>query len=148
VFDLESYLFANKHMPNLNLRWKCPVCQKTAQPADLVVDELFCEILVARASVVAVGGRAPDEILFEEDGTWSFPAARSPAGGSASGGADEDEEYDSGMPVKNEEEVVLCLSDDEESAGPSARINTQCSREVTAPEAKRRRTEVIDLCDD
>ena len=47
-YDLAAYVDVNHKMRNVEKRWKCPVCNRTVKPEDLVVDTLFQEVCVAR----------------------------------------------------------------------------------------------------
>ena len=61
-FDLDAFIETNKRTPNINLRWKCPKCQKSATPAELVIDG-FAEFILQATTV--------DEIEFSTDGKWN-----------------------------------------------------------------------------
>lgn len=57
-FDAELYLQMNEKKST----WICPICDKSSQFADLILDDLFTEILQQ--------SRGFDEIEFDQDGSW------------------------------------------------------------------------------
>jgi hypothetical protein len=120
VFDLEAYLFANKHMSNINTRWKCPICQKKAPPENLVIDNFFLELVTDSQRP-----QHSNHVLLSVHGTWKF----STQAATTTDSPEEDEEEYTNTEHK---EPVVCLSDAEE------------------PPKKRKRpcAEVIDLSDD
>ena len=57
-FDAELYLQMNEKKST----WICPICDKSSQFADLILDDLFTEILQQ--------SKGFDEIEFDQDGSW------------------------------------------------------------------------------
>ena len=57
-FDAELYLQMNEKKST----WICPICDKSSQFADLILDDLFTEILQQ--------SKGFEEIEFDQDGSW------------------------------------------------------------------------------
>ena len=63
-FDLQSFLFANRHNSNHNKRWLCPICSSNAKPNDLVFDAWFATVLLKTKN-------STSEVLVDTNGQWT-----------------------------------------------------------------------------
>ena len=105
-FDLAAFVSVNRCTSNINLRWTCPICQKTVFPKDLIVDSYVKEI---------VESTRPEELEVSLDlETCQWKSVASPAR-TEEGSSEEETEQPEVSPGAVEEAVaILDLDDDDD----------------------------------
>ena len=114
-FDAELYLQMNEKKST----WICPICDRPSQFGDLILDDLFTEILQQ--------ARGFDEVEFDQDGSWYSISERGEKGKKMT------TLFPSPLPITSSKlPIVLDLSPSSESkSGPE---NTTSDSESISPD--------------